>query len=59
VISKSSTSKSLISSSKKRASRLKKKDVFSSRKSSQRVQKMICTAVTFRSRRRWNFMLNN
>jgi hypothetical protein len=52
VISKSSTSKSLISSSKKRAFRLKKRDVFSSRKSSQRVQKVICIAVTFRSRRR-------
>jgi hypothetical protein len=44
---------------KKRALRLKKRDVFSPRKSSQRVQKMICTAVTFRSRRRWNFMLNS
>jgi hypothetical protein len=59
VISKLSTSKSLISPSKKRASRLKKRDVFSSRKSSQRVQKVICTAVTFKSRRRWNFMLNS
>jgi hypothetical protein len=59
VISKPSTSKSLIPPSKKRALRLKKRDVFSSRKSSQRVQKVICIAVTFRSRRRWNFMLNS